>query len=81
MPGETTVVKQGVFNLVSYLQKGTFLLIKKYLIGLLPDEPPKEEYDACIFLLLLLCSCSVKESYLVFNVTFVERNERRMWLN
>jgi hypothetical protein len=44
---------QGVYDLVRNLQEGTFLL-KKSLIAFLPDKPPNEENEACIFLLLPL---------------------------
>jgi hypothetical protein len=58
---DSMVVIQGVFDLVTNLQEGAFLLFKNSLTAFLLDKPPKEEHDACIFPLLLLCSCSVKE--------------------
>jgi hypothetical protein len=74
------IVIQGIFIVVRYLQEGAFILLKNSLVVLIPNEPPKEVNDACIFSMLLLCSCSAKERNPVCNVTFVEWNERRMHL-
>jgi hypothetical protein len=71
---------QLLLDQIGHLKKRAFSIIKNPLISLLPDEPPKEEYDSDILALLLFRACPANCSYPTLCVTIVKRGKSRMYL-